>query len=71
MMKIHLQLDAHRLNFLNWFRFANLVSGVSAATGQKNGRSNSKRKLISDRINRMDGIIILKQKYPDNPVNPV
>jgi hypothetical protein len=49
------------------------VSGVSPAAGQKNGRSNRKRKLISDRINQaslksfalageMDGINILNQK---------
>jgi hypothetical protein len=48
-----------------------MVSGVSPAAGQKNGRSNRKRKLISDRINRMDRINILNQKNPDNPVNPV
>jgi hypothetical protein len=59
-----------------------MVSGVSPAAGQKNGRSNRKRKLISDRINQaslksfalaggMDGINILNQKNPDNPVNPV
>ena len=52
-------------------------SGVSTAAGQKNGRSNRKKKLnginiqFSDRINRMDRINILNQKNPDNPVNPV
>ena len=57
----------------NWFQ----VSGFSPAAGQKNGRSNRRRKLnginiqFSDRINRMDRINILKQNNPDNPVNPV
>ena len=58
------------------------VSGVSPAAGQKNGRSNRKRKLIFDRINqsslksfalagRMDRIEKYKSKInPDNPARP-
>jgi hypothetical protein len=48
-----------------------MVSGVSPTAGQKNDRSNRKRKLISDRINRMDRIEKYESKInPDNPARP-
>jgi hypothetical protein len=49
----------------------------SAPSGLKSGQFDQKRKLnginvsFPDRINRMDRIVTLKQKNPDNPVNLV
>jgi hypothetical protein len=57
-------------DFIPIYRY--MVSGVSPTAGQKNDRSNRKRKLISDRINRMYRIEKYESKInPDNPVNPV